>query len=136
MRDNRWTSPTIRTVAQADFGLSTGYCKRLSILPIVLFYCVTLTYRKAVPDRIGFEHFNPSVDVTAPLERESQIGRLLTHSFTVLNNGPSTVHQSELLIYWPLLLRKENNDSYLLYIIDVQEKCRMQLLLGCNDFND
>jgi hypothetical protein len=98
LKDNTWTSPIIRTAAQAEFGISAGL---------------------AVPDRIGFDYLSPSVDIDAPLERESQIGRLVTHSFTVLNNGPSTVRQSELLIYWPLFLKKDNNDSYLLYIIDV-----------------
>jgi integrin alpha 8 len=96
--DNTWVSPPIITTGEADFELSDG---------------------KAVPDRIGFNPSSPVVDVSVSPKDEYQIGPQVTHSFNVLNNGPSPVSQAELFILWPLLLDQDKNDSYLLYLIDV-----------------
>jgi hypothetical protein len=91
------------------------------MLLVDILLCVLLEIRKAVPDRIGFDPSKPSVDVDVPLKTENQIGPIVTHSFTVLNNGPSAVSQSRLSISWPLFLRQDSNSSqsYLLYILDV-----------------
>jgi hypothetical protein len=94
--DNSWVSPVITTTGEAKFELSAG---------------------KAY--QVKFNTSGLSADAKAWLEDETRSGPLVTHSFRVFNGGPSSVSESEMFILWPLFLDQDNNDSYLLYLIDI-----------------
>ena len=70
-------------------------------------------YSIALPSHLSFDPTNPPVNVSIIPEKEFQIGQHVNHSYYVINSGPTSVSELELVVSWPWKIK---NGSYLLYI--------------------
>jgi len=68
--------------------------------------------RVSDPDVLSF---NASAEKDSPKQNLEDIGREISHSYTIQNRGPSTIKKAEVTILWPT---RDLRGNYLLYLVD------------------
>ncbi|XP_063965024.1 integrin alpha-V-like [Lytechinus pictus] len=65
--------------------------------------------------------------LTRPIKLQKHVGPEITHVFSLYNNGPSSVAQTEITILWPMWYNSRQNKNYLLYLLsatmDTGDEC-------------
>ena len=70
-------------------------------------------YRHSDPDVLSFNA--SSETFVSPKQVLEDIGREISHTYTVQNRGPSIIKQADVTILWPT---RDLSGNYLLYLVD------------------